>query len=365
MLPAADIAAVFSLMEVGTMKKISIRTSCPYEVIIERGAVKRCGELISAVTSSRKAVIVTDDTVGSLYGDTVMTSMKNSGFECDIFTFPQGEQSKCLSNLGDIYDFLCKCNITRSDILIALGGGVVGDITGFAAATFLRGIDFVQIPTTLLAQVDSSVGGKTAIDIAGGKNLVGSFKQPVLVISDSDTLKTLPRETLAEGMGECIKYGMIRDEKLFELMASYSLDTVDEIMDDMVYQCVDIKRDVVENDEFDKGERMMLNFGHTLGHALEAWHNYTDYAHGYGVAAGMCMITDRLAPQLSERLKKCCEAYELPTGTDIPMSELLPFCSKDKKNEAKDINYIICNEIGKGEIVKVPFAEFCRLMEGK
>lgn len=365
MLSAACEAAAFFLTEVGIMKKINIRTSHPYDVVIERGAVSKCGELIAEVTSSRKVVIVTDDTVGGLYGETVLTSLRDSGFECDIFTFPHGEQSKCLSNLGDIFDFLCKCNITRSDILIALGGGVVGDITGFAAASFLRGIDFVQIPTTLLAQVDSSVGGKTAVNIKGGKNLVGAFKQPSLVICDSDTLKTLPRETLAEGMGECIKYGMIRDEKLFELMESHTLDTLDEIMDEMVYSCVDIKRSVVENDEFDKGERMLLNFGHTLGHALEAWHNYTDYAHGYGVAAGMCMITDILAPDLSDRLKKCCEAYELPTGTDIPMSELLPFCKIDKKNEAKNINYIVCREIGKGEIVKVPFDEFCRLMEGK
>ena len=345
------------------MKKISIRTSHPYEVLIERGLLSKCGELIAQVTSSRKAVIVTDDTVGGLYGDIAADSLKKSGFECDTFTFPHGEQSKSLSNLGDIYDFLCKCNITRSDILIALGGGVVGDITGFAAASFLRGIDFVQIPTTLLAQVDSSVGGKTAIDIPGGKNLVGAFKQPLLVICDSDVLKTLPKETLAEGMGECIKYGMIRDEKLFELMESHTLETVDDIMDEMVYSCIDIKRDVVEHDEFDIGERMILNFGHTLGHALEAWHHYTDYAHGCGVAAGMCLITDKLAPQHSERLKKCCEAYKLPTGTDIPMNELLPFCSKDKKNEAKNINYIICNEIGKAEIVKVPFGEFCRLME--
>jgi 3-dehydroquinate synthase len=211
--------------------------------------------------------------------------------------------------------------------------------------------------------VDSSVGGKTAIDIPGGKNLVGAFKQPALVICDSDALKTLPQTILSEGMGECIKYGMIRDEKLFELMESHDIDTVDDIMDEMVYTCVDIKRQVVENDEFDRGERMILNFGHTLGHALEGWHNYTDYAHGAGVAAGMCMITDKLAPQLSERLKKCVSAYKLPTGSDIPMSELLPFCSKDKKNEAKNINYIICKEIGRSEIVKVPFTEFCRLME--
>ena len=344
------------------MKKISVKTSHPYEVLIERGGLAKSGEYISRVTNSRKAAIITDDIVEKLHLQTVLDSMKAAGFECSVFAFPNGEPSKSLANLGNIYDFLCESNITRSDIIVALGGGVVGDITGFAAASYLRGVEFVQIPTTLLSQVDSSVGGKTAIDIPGGKNLVGAFKQPALVICDSDALKTLPPEVLSEGMGECIKYGMIRDEKLFGLMESHDLETLDEIMDEMVYRCIDIKRAVVENDEFDRGERMILNFGHTLGHALEGWHNYTDYAHGAGVAAGMCMITDKLAPQLSERLKKCCAAYRLPTGSDIPMSELLPFCSKDKKNEKKDINYIICKEVGKCEIVKVPFSEFCRLM---
>lgn len=346
------------------MKKISVKTSCPYEVIIERGGLGKCGEYISRVTKAKRAAIITDDVVEKLHSQAALDSMRAAGFECSLYSFPNGEQSKSLENLGKIFDFLCESNITRSDIIIALGGGVVGDITGFAAASFLRGVDFVQIPTTLLAQVDSSVGGKTAIDIPGGKNLVGAFKQPALVICDSDILRTLPANRLAEGMGECIKYGMIRDEKLFELMESRDLDTVDEIMDEMVYACIDIKRGIVENDEFDRGERMVLNFGHTLGHALEGWHKYTDYPHGMGVAAGMCMITDRLAPELSERLKKVVSAYKLPTGTDIPMSELLPFCRKDKKNEAKDINYIICREIGKGEIVKVTFDEFCRLMEG-
>lgn len=347
------------------MKRINVRTSHPYEVLIERGGIKKCGEYISAITSSRKAVIITDDIVGGLYAETVLESMKENGFECSVFTFSNGEQSKCLATFGDILDFLCESAITRSDIIIALGGGVVGDITGFAAASYLRGVEFVQIPTTLLAQIDSSVGGKTAIDIKGGKNLVGAFKQPALVICDSDTLKTLTPEILSDGMAEAIKYGMIRDEKLFELIESHNLDTIDEVMDELVYTCIDIKRDVVEHDEFDKGERMILNFGHTLGHALEGWHNYTDYTHGMGVAAGMCMITERLASaELAERLKKCTQAYRLPTGTDIPMSELLPYCSKDKKRESGNLSYIICNEIGKAEIVKVTVGEFSRLMEG-
>lgn len=346
------------------MKTISVKTSRPYDVVIERDGIKKCGEYIAEITKSRKAAVITDDIVEKLYAETVMDSLRKNGFECSIFSFPNGEQSKCLEVYGNILDHLCENNITRSDIIIALGGGVVGDITGFAAASFLRGVDYVQIPTTLLAQIDSSVGGKTAIDIEGGKNLVGAFKQPALVICDSNTLKTLTPEILSDGMAEAVKYGMIRDENLFELIEAHDLSNIHEIMDEMVYSCIDIKRDVVEHDEFDKGERMILNFGHTLGHALEGWHNYTNYTHGMGVAAGMCMITEKLADDvIAERLKKCVERYKLPTGTDIPMSELLPFCSKDKKRESGSLNYIICKTIGKAEIVKVTVGEFSRLME--
>lgn len=344
------------------MKKISIKTSSPYEVLIERGSIEKCGEYVSAVTKSRKAAIITDDIVEGLYAGTVIKSLEENGFECSVFAFPNGEQSKNLSVLGQIFHFLCENNITRSDILIALGGGVVGDITGFAAACFLRGIDFVQIPTTLLAQVDSSVGGKTAVDIPDGKNLVGAFKQPALVICDSDTLRTLTPDILSCGMAEVIKYGMIRDKKLFEMLESHTLKNVDEIMDEIVYTCIDIKRDVVENDEFDRGERMILNFGHTLGHAIEGWHNYTDYTHGMGVAVGMCLITDKFAPHLSERLKKCLIAYELPTVTEAPMCELLPYCSKDKKRESGNISYIVCGTVGKAEIRRTSVSEFERIM---
>lgn len=347
------------------MKIINVRTSRPYDVVIERGSLEKSGELISKVINSKKTVIITDDTVNSLYTDTLMQSLNKSGINSSAFVFPHGEQSKNLSTLGKIYDFLCKERITRSDFLIALGGGVVGDITGFAAASFLRGIEFVQIPTTLLAQVDSSVGGKTAIDIAGGKNLVGAFKQPALVICDSDILKTLPESELSCGMAEVIKYGMIRDEKLFEVLENHDISSISEIMDDIVYTCVDIKRGVVENDECDNGERMMLNFGHTLGHAIEGWHNYTDYTHGMGVAVGMCMITERLcSPEIVERLKKCVESYGLPTSTEAPLSELLPYCSTDKKCESDSISYIVCNKIGRAEIKKVTVAEFEKLMEG-
>ncbi len=347
------------------MKKIIVNTSTPYEVLIERGGLEKAGEYISSVLSSKKTAIITDDIVNGLYTDTLIRSLKKHGIEASVFVFPNGEGSKNIKTLADIYDFLSENSITRSDFIIALGGGVVGDITGFAAATYLRGIEFVQIPTTLLAQVDSSVGGKTAVDIESGKNLVGAFKQPALVICDSDTLKTLTPVILSDGMAESIKYGMIRDNSLFELIEAHNLDNIDEVMDEMVYTCIDIKRDVVEHDEFDKGERMILNFGHTLGHALEGWHNYTDYTHGMGVAAGMCLMSERTcAAELTARLKKCVESYNLPTGTNIPMSELLPFCSKDKKRESGNLSYIACPEIGKAEIRKVKVSEFSELMEG-
>lgn len=347
------------------MKNIRVGTSSPYNVHIERGSLSESGRLISAVLKSKKTVIITDDTVDKLYSRTLIESLEKSGISVSVFVFPHGEQSKNLATLGEIFDFLCKKGITRSDFLIALGGGVVGDITGFAASCYLRGIDFVQIPTTLLAQVDSSVGGKTAVDIDGGKNLVGAFKQPALVICDSDTLFTLPENELACGMAEVIKYGMIRDKNLFELCENHNIGNIHQIMDTIVFTCIDIKRQVVENDEFDKGERMILNFGHTLGHAIEGWHKYINYTHGMGVATGMCMITRRFCDSaIAERLEKCVEAYKLPVSTDAPINELLPFCAKDKKCESASISYIVCPEIGNAEIRKVTTGEFFALMEG-
>ena len=347
------------------MKKINVRTSTPYEVVIERGSLKKSGKYISEVINSKKAVIVTDDIVNGLYSETLIKSLEEYGIDVKVYVFPNGEQSKNLETLSGILDFLCDCGITRSDFIIALGGGVVGDIAGFASAIYLRGIQFVQIPTTLLAQIDSSVGGKTAIDIKGGKNLVGSFKQPALVICDSDTLKTLSPSILADGMAEAVKYGMIRDRKLFEMIESHDLTNIDEVMDSLVYTCIDIKREVVENDEFDRGERMILNFGHTLGHAIEGWHSYKDYTHGMGVSAGMCIITEKLCSrELAERLKACVKRYGLPTDTEAPMNELLPYCSKDKKRESDSISYIVCEEIGKAKIRKVTVSEFADIMEG-
>ncbi len=345
------------------MKTIRVNVSSPYDVVIERGILKECGKLIGGITKSRKTVIITDDIVEALYCDAVEKSLAENGFSFSRFVFPNGEASKNSETLNKIYDFLSQNEITRKDIIIALGGGVTGDMAGFAAATYLRGVDFVQIPTTLLAQIDSSVGGKTAIDIPAGKNLVGAFKQPALVICDSDTLKTLSPEILADGMAEAIKYGMIKDSNLFDKIAERNLDTIEEIMDELVYSCIDIKRQVVEADEFEGGERMILNFGHTLGHAVEGFYNYKTYTHGSGVAVGMCYITKKFCDYgIYEKLAECVKAYRLPVEVPAKMSELLPFCTKDKKRDMNSISYIVCRKIGVAEICKSTVDEFIEVM---
>lgn len=341
------------------MKKIRVQTSASYDIYIERGLIKNCGDIIANTVKTRKIAVISDNIVDKLYYDIIETSLKKSGFTVSKFVFPAGEASKSTETLNRIYDFLCENNITRSDCIIALGGGVVGDITGFAAATFLRGLDYIQIPTTLLAQIDSSVGGKTAIDLPCGKNLVGAFKQPKCVICDSNVLSTLSDEIMSDGMAEAIKYGMIRDPELFDLIASHKLENVNEIIDDIVYKSISIKRDVVENDEFDTGERMILNFGHTLGHAIESYYNYQTFTHGSAVAIGMCMITEKgCEKNILDKLISCVNAYNLPHCCNAPVNELIKLCSNDKKRESDNINFILCQKIGQASIHKVSVSEF-------
>ncbi|MGN1481521.1 3-dehydroquinate synthase, partial [Porcipelethomonas sp.] len=341
------------------MKIITVNASTAYNIYIERGLLKNCGNIISDTVKTRRVAVITDDIVHRLYYNDVEKSLTEHGFTVSEFVFPNGEESKSSDTLNKIYNFLCENSITRSDCIIALGGGVVGDITGFAAATFLRGIDYIQIPTTLLAQIDSSVGGKTAIDLPCGKNLVGAFKQPSCVICDSDVLETLKPEILSDGMAEAIKYGMIRDKELFDLIASHNLGNVHSIIDEIVYKSVSIKKDVVEHDEFDTGERMILNFGHTLGHAVESYYNYKTYTHGSAVAIGMCMISKKgCSEELTEKLINCVHAYKLPDCCDAPAGKLVKLCYNDKKRVSNSINYIICKEIGKASIKKVSVDEF-------
>lgn len=349
--------------------RIPVKASVNYEVVIGNEILDNSGEYIKAVTKAEKLAVITDDTVDALYGERVVKSLEKSGFEVCKFVFPHGEASKCSDTLLKIYSFLCENHISRTDALVALGGGVVGDITGYAAATFLRGLDFVQIPTTLLAQVDSSVGGKTAIDLPEGKNLVGAFKQPKVVICDTDTLDTLPEEFLIDGMGEVVKYGMIKSAPLFELLETRTLGDIKEISADVIKQCVSIKRDVVEADEFDKGERMLLNFGHTLAHSIEQYYNYTGITHGKAVAAGMRMITSLAEKQgkaskgLTDRLVGCLERYKLNVSVEPTEKELGGACLNDKKRESGSISIIICSEVGKSAAVKMPVEKFLEFLE--
>ncbi len=346
------------------MKTIHVRTGKPYDVLIERGIIKNCGAHLKELTKAGTCAIITDDHVNELYADTVQASLEAHGYAVVKFVFPHGEASKCADTLLSIYGFLCENNITRSDCLIALGGGVVGDITGYAAATFLRGIQYVQIPTSLLAQVDSSVGGKTAIDLPQGKNLVGAFKQPIVVLCDPDTLSTLPRKFLADGMGEVIKYGMIRDAALFQLLCGLNLDNVQEHFDEIIPTCIAIKRDVVENDEFERGERMILNFGHTLGHAIESYYHYETYTHGSAVAAGMCLMTKYCGnTEDYEKLCGCVAAYELPSDTEAPIEKLTALCGSDKKRSGSQLRYVVCNPVGTAEIRCDSLPDFCKRFE--
>lgn len=346
-----------SFVGVVKLQKIHVNTSNPYNIIIGSAILETSGDIVKKVTKASKIALVTDDIVDSLYSEKVVNSLKKSGFNVIKFVFPNGEASKCFKTLNNLYDFLANNEITRSDCLVALGGGVVGDLTGYASATFLRGIDFIQIPTTLLAQVDSSIGGKTAIDIPAGKNLVGAFKQPLAVICDISTLSTLKPETFSDGMGEVVKYAMIRSYELFEIL--YNED-VNDNLEDIICRCIDIKRQIVENDEFDKGERMLLNFGHTFGHAIEKIQNFTGLSHGSAVSVGMCIITELAIKQglcnedTYTSLKKCLAKYNLPISVDISYEDLVKHCINDKKREADNINLVISTEIGKSELRKVP-----------
>ena len=349
------------------MTKIRVNASKPYDVVIGNGLLAQAGSLIADAVKGRKAVIVTDDTVNGLYAEKLIKSMNESGFTTDIFVFPNGEESKCHKTLMELYDFLAEKNITRSDFLVALGGGVVGDLTGFAAATYLRGIDYVQIPTTLLAQVDSSVGGKTAVDIDAGKNLVGAFKQPDIVIADIDTLSTLSEEIFTDGMGEVVKYGMIWSKDLFKLLKS---GKVKENLPKIVEECVDIKRQVVETDEFDTGLRMILNFGHTLGHSIEKYYNYHGFSHGKAVSVGMYLITvigekaGLIKDNISDELKECLIANNMPFESETPASALFGGAVNDKKRFSDTISIILCREIGKADIVKMNINEFKNILGG-
>ena len=308
-----------------------------YDIVLERGALAKAGKYLDL---DRKAVIVTDDGVPAEYAETVAAQCR----EATIFTLPQGEANKHMGSFENILEAMLGASLTRKDCVVAVGGGVVGDMSGFAAACYMRGIDFYNIPTTLLSQVDSSIGGKTAIDFKGVKNIVGAFYQPKRVIIDPDTLKTLDKRQVSAGLAEAIKMAATSNAGLFEFIEKS--DNLDRDLTEIIKGALEIKRDVVEQDPTEKGLRKILNFGHTIGHAIEAFYQ-GKYLHGECVAIGMMPMCSE---STRERLDAVLKKYDLPVTCDAGAEKLMPFVMHDKKMQADTISLIYVPEIGQFEI---------------
>ncbi len=347
------------------METVMVNASSAYPVHIGGGLLDRCGGLLAAVTSSRRCAVVTDSTVGPLYAGRVRASLEEAGFTPLLYTFPAGEQNKNLAVYGDIVEFFARNRLTRSDCVVALGGGVVGDMAGFAAATYQRGVDYIQMPTTFLAASDSSVGGKTAIDLAAGKNLAGAFHQPKMVICDTDTFRTLPPYAFAGGMAETLKHGLIADGDFYRFLMTGDVRTH---MDEVVRRNVEIKAAVVGEDEREHGKRKLLNFGHTLGHAIEKCSGYT-VAHGYAVATGM-VLASRAAERLGyspagmlEAVRAACRRFDLPTECPYTAPELYAAATGDKKRDGGSIDVVVLKEVGRAETVRLDLEGLRRFTE--
>lgn len=344
----------------------------PYDIHIERGLLKNIGEISRRLTKAVTVAVISDSRVDAIYGDAVEQSLRQEGFQVGRIVFPEGEVNKTLSTLQRVYEELAQLGITRTDVIITLGGGVPGDLGGMAAATYLRGVPFIQVPTTVLAQIDSSVGGKVAVDLETGKNMVGSFYHPIGVIIDPNVLGTLDQRYVQDGLAEAVKYGCIADEALFEQFEQWK-DT-DEILSNaeaLISRCCEIKALIVEEDPLDTGRRMILNFGHTLGHAIEAKYKYSVYTHGEGVALGMMLITARTeelgstAKGTVQRLKAVLDKIGLPTTIKETPSELLEGVSHDKKRMGKDMTFVVIPKIGVSELVRMPYAEVAKYISGE
>lgn len=330
------------------------------EIYIGSGVFSQTAKRVAETFKPTRIHVVTDSNVAPLYLKKLCAE-----FPLDITTtvIPAGEDHKNLDTVAGIYADLSEAELTRSDLVIALGGGVVGDITGFAAATYLRGIHLCQIPTTLLAQVDSSVGGKTAVDLPQGKNLVGAFYQPELVMIDTDILQTLPERIFNDGMAEVIKYGFISNPEIIDMISAPDFKSN---MERIVYECVRIKRDVVQADEHDTGLRMILNFGHTIGHGAEKVGHFTELSHGQAVAIGMVQAA-KLAVKLGEadlveQITSICQAHDLPTVLPYPMEDVYNAMLHDKKRTADSINFILVHPLGKANIHTIELEQLHQLM---
>ena len=338
------------------MKQIEVNASRRYPVIIGGGILPRITELLP---NGARVCIVSDSQVWPLYGDSLTAVLNGRNISSEYFTFPAGENSKNTETYLSLLNFLAENHLTRTDCIIALGGGVVGDLAGFAAATFLRGIPYIQVPTTLLAMVDSSVGGKTGIDLPGGKNLCGAFYQPAAVLCDTDTLTTLPTDIFRDGCAEVIKYGILYDPALFAHLEVWGMD-FDRTA--VIARCIELKRDVVAKDEFDTGARMQLNLGHTIGHAIEKCSHYT-ISHGQAVAMGTAIVSRAAGCPDADRICALLTRFGLPTTTTFPATELAQAAMADKKRSGAMTNLIIPKSIGYCQIVPTPTQQLQAFIE--
>ena len=347
------------------MNTLQVRTTKHYEIRIGNGLLSQLGHLASKVVSGRNAVIVSDTNVWPIYGNCVISSLEAADFRTDAFIMPAGEEHKNLDTYSKILDFLAEKQLCRKDVIIALGGGVVGDLAGFTAATYLRGISFIQVPTSLLAMVDSSVGGKTAVNLPTGKNLAGAFYQPSLVVCDTDTLSTLPQEVFLDGCAEVIKYGILYDPLLFHQLEESGQD-FDLVS--VITRCVELKSFVVSEDELEQGQRTFLNLGHTFAHAIETSSSYS-ISHGQAVAVGLAM-----AARVSNHLGFCewgipvqitnlLTRFHLPVSTEFSARELFAAAVADKKRHDNQLDLVLPETIGRCKITTVELKELLSLIE--
>ena len=341
------------------MSILKVKTdSGEYEVLIRKGASSDIGKKLKQIARGNKTAIITDDVVMPLYSDSIIGELSGCGFETCVYVLPHGEASKNGREYLKILEFLAESGLDRRDTVVALGGGVVGDIAGFAAATYLRGIDCVQIPTTLLSMTDSSVGGKTAIDLKAGKNLAGAFKQPKFVAIDTDFLETLPEAEIKNGLGELIKYAVIDGGEILTMLEDGFGKNVQKIVE----AAVDIKRRVVEADEKESGLRRILNFGHTPAHAAEKLSGFT-LPHGVAVAAGVNLMLRASVRKAgcpardAQRIEKLCVKYGLPVAFEYTAKRLAEASAGDKKTEGEFINLVLADKIGSVFSIKVPKTE--------
>lgn len=347
------------------MKTITVSASRTYDIRIGPGLLAALGEAVRGLGKVEKVFLVSDTQVYPLYGGAAEASLKAAGYSVSSFVFPAGEESKNGETFLKLLNALAQAGLSRSDLLVALGGGVVGDLAGFSAACYLRGIRFVQIPTTLLAAVDSSVGGKTAIDLPAGKNLAGAFYQPSLVLCDLNTLDTLPEDIFRDGCAEVIKYGVLYDPELFSQLETSGLDFDREAV---IARCVALKRDVVMEDEKDTGSRMKLNLGHTFGHAVEAHSRFT-LSHGKSVAIGLAVIARASASMgiCSEadaaRIVSVLKAFGLPVQTQYTAVALLPYLLSDKKRSGGTVNLILPEAIGRCIVSPTPVSQLQSILQ--